>query len=160
MTYLDDIGLTRVVAGDPVATWNNRLLVNAGTLDARAPGLFMDNHQIPDGTDSGRLVYMDPNTSPQKLALAIYDPGSLNKARVIGITIEGTRAGVTKIRGVTYGRAPFNHGRLNYGTKLYLPHISDGEPGVLTTASTSGIVMARAARGDWIYFFPFFSASI
>lgn len=132
--------------------------MNAGVLDAKVPGFFAGAHNMPDGTPSGRLVYI--NDVSDKYELAIYDPANLEKARVIGMTIESIRTGDTRVRGVTIGRAPFDHGKLNYGVKLYLPHISDGEPGVLTTASTSGIIVARAARGNWVYFYPFLSTSL
>lgn len=159
MSFIDDLDLRTMTPGDASADWLADLDFNADRLDDILPGMFVGPHTMAVDTPPGTLVHVDPSTGKYKEA--IFDnSGEIKTARVVGMTIERVRTGIADIRGVTIGRAPFNHGGLNYGTLLYVPDVSNGVAGVLTPLATSGIPVARAARGNWVYLFPFLSASL
>lgn len=157
MTFTQDWNLNTFVSGSTAATWQPELNTNADRISDKAAGIMSRGHSMADGVPAGTLIY---EISAGSVAEAIHDVANIEKARCIGMTIESVRAGVSRVRAVTMGRAPFNHGLLNYGTKLYLPSVINGVAGVLTTRTTSGIVVARAARGNWVYFYPSVSASL
>lgn len=157
MTFTQDWGLDELLSGSVASVWQASLNTNSDVLEANAAGMLSRVHAMADGTPAGTLIY---ETAAANVAESVHDVANIEKARCIGMTIESVRAGVSRIRAVTMGRAPFNHGLLTYGTKLYLPSIIDGVAGILTVVSTSGIVVARAARGHWVYFYPSVSASL
>lgn len=157
MTFSQDWNLSALSSGSTASVWQGALDTNVTIISNKAAGLMSRQHVLPANTPAGTLIY---EVAGSHVAKAIHDILNIEKARCIGMTIESTRAGINRVRAVTMGRAPFAHGLLNYGTKLYLPSILDGVAGVLTTVATSGIVVARAARGNWVYFYPSVSASL
>ena len=157
MSFIQDWDLDYPISGSVATAWQTIIDANAGKLSVRMGGMMSRVHGMSDGVPAGTLIYEQATGG---VAKAVHDVLNIEKARCIGMTIESIRSGINRVRAVTVGRTPFNHGLLNYGTKLYLPSITDGVAGVLTTVNTSGIVMARAARGNWVYFYPSVSASL